>query len=45
MTVLVLQSFAEQRRAAGRGAEEEAACALVAAAQMRSPTRWNPNIE
>ena len=45
MAVLVLQAFAVQRGAAGGAAEQEAARALVAAAQARSPMRWKPNIE
>jgi hypothetical protein len=43
--VLVLQPFAAQRGAAGGGAEQEAARALVGGAQIWSPTRWKPNIE
>ena len=45
VAVLVLQAFAGERGAPGGGAEQEAAAAGVAAAQMRSPTRWKPNIE
>jgi hypothetical protein len=39
VAVLVLQAFAVQRRAAGRAADQEAARALVAAAQQRSMVR------
>jgi hypothetical protein len=45
MAVLVLQAFAVERRAAGGAADQEAARALVAAAQHRSMVRCKPNIE
>jgi len=43
--VLVLQSLAGQRRAAGRGAEQEAAAARIRRRPDRVATRWKPNIE
>ena len=46
VAVLVLQALAGQRRAAGRAAQQEAASsACRPPAQIRSPTRWKPNIE
>ncbi len=45
VAVLVLQALARERGAARGGAEQEAARLDVAAAQMKSPMRWKPNIE
>ena len=45
MAVLVLEALAEQRRATGGRAHEEPRARASAAAQIRSPTRWKPNIE
>jgi hypothetical protein len=45
VAVLVLQAFAGERGAPGRRTEQEAARRMSPAAQMKSPTRWKPNIE
>ena len=45
VAVLVLEALAEQRGAPGGGAEQEARGPASVACQMRSPTRWKPNIE
>ena len=45
VAVLVLQAFAGQRGASGGAADQEAAVRISAAAQIKSPMRWKPNIE
>ena len=45
VAVLVLQPLAVERGAAGRPAEQETAGPQSPAAQIRSMTRWKPNIE
>ena len=45
VAVLVLQAFAGKRGAPGSAAEQESAARMSAAAQMKSPMRWNPNME
>jgi hypothetical protein len=45
VAVLVLQALAVERGAPGGAADQEARSPHVAAAQIRSPIRWKPNIE
>jgi hypothetical protein len=45
VAVLVLEALAEQRGAPGGGAIRKPRVRMSAACQIRSPTRWKPNIE
>jgi hypothetical protein len=41
----MLESLSLERGPAGGGAQQEAPARASAADQIRSPTRWKPNIE
>ena len=45
VAILMLKTFAIERSSAGGSAQQEPLARMSAAAQIRSPMRWNPNIE
>ena len=45
VSVVVLQTFAQQSGPAGGSADQEALSARIGEGPDRSPTRWKPNIE